>query len=218
MIKLYGADAVRWFILSDSPPEKDVQWSTQGVSASYKFLQKIWNLNQEIINRKEHKISKTKEIKLKKEFNNYLFKITNLIEGFNLNVVIASVYEIYNIIFKSLKDDVGNECLKIILIDLMKVLIPFVPHIAFECLEKLEVKNKDDWPQFNKQLMKELSVKIAIQINGKTKEIIEIEKDLNEDQAVKISKKNDKIKKFLVNKNITRTIFVKNKIINYLIN
>jgi leucyl-tRNA synthetase len=66
--------------------------------------------------------------------------------------------------------------------------------------------------------MKELSVKIAIQINGKTKEIIEIEKDLNEDQAVKISKKNDKIKKFLVNKNITRTIFVKNKIINYLIN
>ena len=57
MIKRYGADAVRWFILSDSPPEKDVQWSQVGVSSANKFLQKIWNINYEIINRKETKIN-----------------------------------------------------------------------------------------------------------------------------------------------------------------
>ena len=58
MIKKYGADAVRWFILSDSPPEKDIQWSDTGVASSNKFLQKIWNLNFSIINRKKKKINK----------------------------------------------------------------------------------------------------------------------------------------------------------------
>ena len=58
MIKVYGADAVRWFILSDSPPDKDVQWSNQGVNASHKFLQKIWNLNIVILN---HLIKKSQK-------------------------------------------------------------------------------------------------------------------------------------------------------------
>ena len=73
MIKTYGADAVRWFILSDSPPERDVQWSDQGVNAAYKFLQKIYNLNYEIINRKDKKGSEDNELNL--ETNNYLVKI-----------------------------------------------------------------------------------------------------------------------------------------------
>ena len=218
MIKLYGADAVRWFILSDSPPDKDIQWSSQGVNASYKFLQKIWNLNQDIINRKETETIKSYEMKLRSEFNNYVFKITKLIEGFNLNVVVANVYEIYNLFNGSLKKEIGNECLVALLKDFMKLLVPFVPHIATECLDKLGEKNSENWPKFNEQLMKKLDVKIAVQINGKTKEIIEAEKDLNEAQAIELSKKNDKISKNLLNKKISRTIFVKNKIINYLIN
>ena len=61
MIDAFGADAVRWFILSDSPPEKDILWSNQGVSAAHKFLQKIYNLNIQVINRKENKSTKDKE-------------------------------------------------------------------------------------------------------------------------------------------------------------
>ena len=63
MIKIFGADAVRWFILSDSPPERDVQWSTAGVSASHKFIQRIWNLNQKVLNRKQGEISSDDEKK-----------------------------------------------------------------------------------------------------------------------------------------------------------
>jgi leucyl-tRNA synthetase len=100
----------------------------------------------------------------------------------------------------------------------MKILIPFVPHIATECLEKIGEKDDNIWPKYNKQLIKKQSVKIAIQINGKTKEIIEVEKDLNEIEAIELSKKNDRINKNLSNKKIVRTIFVKNKIINYLTN
>ena len=61
MIKRYGADAVRWFVLSDSPPDKDIQWSDQGINASYKFLQKLWDLNQRVSEREEKEISQKEE-------------------------------------------------------------------------------------------------------------------------------------------------------------
>ena len=98
----------------------------------------------------------------------------------------------------------------------MQILIPFTPHLASECLESLDSSKMNEWPKFNEDLIKKQNVKIAIQINGKTREIIELEKNLSEKEVVQISKKNDKIKNFLLNKTITRTIFVKDKIINYL--
>ena len=94
MIKSYGADSVRWFILSDSPPEKDIQWSNQGVNAAYKFLQKIYNLCQLKRNqKKKNDLDNDFDLKM----NSYVNKITNSINNFNLNVVVANVYEIYNL-------------------------------------------------------------------------------------------------------------------------
>ena len=96
-------------------------------------------------------------------------------------------------------------------------MIPFTPHLANESLERLNVNNVNTWPKIDSTLLDKQTIKIAIQINGKTKEIIEMKKNLNEKQATENSKNNDKIKKVLAGKVITRTIFVKNKIINYLI-
>ena len=216
MIKVYGADAVRWFILSDSPPDKDIQWSNQGVNASYKFLQKIWNLNLIILNRPKKKGAKTVEEEFNNEFNNYLLKITNLIENFQLNVAVANVYEVYHMMNTYISKDISNNCLKKNLIDFMSVLIPFTPHLANECLEKLD-KSIEKWPKINNQSTKRQKIKIAIQINGKTRDVIEIQKDSTEKEVISISKKNKKISKNLENKSIVRTVFVKNKIINYLI-
>ena len=215
MIKSYGADAVRWFILSDSPPEKDIQWSNQGVNAAYKFLQKLYNLNNLIINRSDHKPLKDDEFET--SFNSYVLKITNLINNFHLNVVVANVYEIYNLINSILAKEISNACLKRNFINLMKILIPFTPHLAHECLEQLGEKDVDNWPKINKKLITAQKIKIAIQINGKTKEIIEVKENLSEKDLVIESKKNAKIKKNLVDKKIIRTVYVKNRIINYLI-
>ena len=217
MIKIYGADAVRWFILSDSPPEKDVQWSNQGVNAAFKFLQKIWNLNSLIISRNDKKGDKLVEEKLNREINNYLFKITNLIENFQLNVVIAQAYEIYRLFSDSLFLNISNKCLKKNLVSFMTILIPLVPHISSECLEKLGEENVEFWPKFDKELLEKQRIKIAVQINGKTREVLEVDKDLSEKDIVKISEENDKINKNLMNKDIIRIIFVKNKIINFLV-
>ena len=104
MIDKYGADAVRLFILSDSPPEKDVQWSEEGMQASYKFIQKLWGLHKKIIDNLslKNKSNFNNDISedLNKFTNQIIHKITNNIEKFSYNVIIANLYEIYNFLIK----------------------------------------------------------------------------------------------------------------------
>ena len=99
----------------------------------------------------------------------------------------------------------------------MKLMIPFTPHLAYECLEILKCKTSDKWPTIDKKdyLQK---ISLAVQVNGKTRDIIVIKKDLLEKDISKIVNKTSKAKKYLENKLINRTIFVKNKIINYIVN
>ena len=214
MIKEYGADAVRWFILSDSPPEKDVQWSNQGVNAAYKFLQKLYNLNILIINRGQNKNLIDNDFNLK--INSFLNKVTSSIENFNLNVVIANVYEIYNLFNSNIDKEISNECLKKNIVKLMKILIPFIPHLANECLEIYKIKDKNKWPIVDKKLILEEKIKLAVQINGKTRDVIEIKKDLNQNEVMKICKSESKAKNKIFEKEIKKIIFVKNRIINFI--
>ena len=216
MIKTYGADAVRWFILSDSPPEKDVQWSNQGVNAAYKFLQKIFNLTDLVINREDR--NNIEDLELDYKTNEYITKISSQIESFSLNVAIANVYSTYNLFFQSLNKKISNKCLKKNYSTFLKTLIPFVPHITHECLEKIKESNTDEWPKIEKNLKIKEKIKLAIQINGKTKKIIEVAKDIDESKVMDECLKFKNINEQLSGKKIVKTIFVKNKIINYLRN
>ena len=131
MINTYGADAIRWFILSDSPPEKDVQWSNQGVNAAYKFLQKIYNLVNLITVRVDQ--DSKEDFELDYKVNQYVITITSQIENFSLNVAVANVYSTYNLFFQCLNKKISNKCLTKNFSKFLKTLIPFVPHIAHEC-------------------------------------------------------------------------------------
>ena len=215
MIKQYGADAVRWFILSDSPPEKDIQWSDTGVSSSNKFLQKIWNLNVQIISRKKAKCDSKIVKKFDLEINNLASKIDKSIEEFKFNVAIAHFYEIYKVFNKYLILKVSNESLISNITKMMKLMIPFTPHLANECLENLNCKIVNKWPEIIKNSVEE--IKFAIQVNGKTRDIITIEKDLDLKKISKMVYNSSKAKKFIENKEILKTIHVKNKILNYII-
>ena len=217
MIKQYGADSVRWFVLSDSPPEKDIQWSTQGINASYKFLQKIWNLNIKILERNDRDANTKIEDGFTDEIDGYLYKITQLIEKFQFNVVIANIYELYRIFNENFESKISNECFKNNTIKFMKVMIPLTPHIAYECLEKLNEKKTDEWPTFNEKSLQSRRVKIAAQVNGKTRGIIEVKKDTVEAEIIEISNNSEKIGRYISNKKIKRIIFVKNKVINFII-
>tara|TARA_B100000767_G_scaffold150764_1_gene141955 strand:- start:4605 stop:7121 length:2517 start_codon:yes stop_codon:yes gene_type:complete len=215
MINQYGADAVRWFILSDSPPEKDVQWSDTGVVSANKFLQKIWNLNYLIFNRKDKKISKDIEEKFTSNVNKYINKIDSSISDFRFNVTIAYFYEIYKLLKDSVEMNLSNKVLKENIIKIMKLMIPLVPHLAHECLELLSCKTVDNWPGIEKNIIEE--IKLAIQINGKTRDVVTVKKDLSEKDIDQMIKNESKAKKYIENKKIIKTIFVKNKIINYII-
>jgi len=215
MIMQYGADAVRWFILSDSPPEKDIQWSDTGVASSNKFLNKIWNLNDQAVKRVKTKINSEVNGKFDLEINNLVNKIDRSIDEFKFNVSIAHFYEIYKVFNKYINLEISNEVLINNVIKTMKLMIPFTPHLAYECLEKLNCTNQDKWPNIKKTDQDE--IKFAIQVNGKTRDVISIKKNLGEKEVTKLVIEKSKAKKFIENKEILKTIFVKDKIMNYII-
>ena len=218
IIENYGADSVRLFILSDSPPEKDVQWSEQGMVASFKFLQKLWFMHTKIlekVNINQNDISSEK--KLEKFVNNIIYKFNYNLEKFNYNVLVASLYETYNFLNEIINSNING---KILLNNYEKILIiisPLIPHFASECLENLNTGHKIEWPKIDESKLKTDQVNFIIQIDGKKRGNLLTKLGINEkDLLVEISKE-DKLKKYLEKKEIKKTFFVKNKLINILI-
>ncbi|MBA1337521.1 MAG: leucyl-tRNA synthetase [Pelagibacterales bacterium] len=219
IIEKYGADAVRLFILSDSPPEKDVQWSDQGMISSYKFIQKFWILHKKIIN----KLSENKELNYAKEdslnqFTNILIdKVTKNLEKFHYNVIVANLHETYNFLIKEIDKNLKNNDLLKNYEAILRLMNPIIPHITSECLDELKTKNHDKWPELNKDYVSNNEVNIVIQINGKKRSIINIQKDIDEKTLITAIKKDPNIQKFLENNIIIRSIYVKNKLINLIL-
>ncbi len=215
MINRYGADSVRWFILSDSPPEKDVQWSDTGVASANKFLQRMWDLNLLVVSRKDRPIKEDEEEIFVSKINNYVEKIDHSIKNFRFNVSIALFYEVYKILKTSLENQISNKILKEHLTNVMKLLLPIVPYLARECLEVLKCDKVNSWPKVKKQLLQK--IKLPIQVNGKTRDVVELDANLSSNEITQQVINNSKASKYLKNKKIVKTIFVKNKIINYIV-
>ena len=216
IINNYGADAVRLFILSDSPPEKDVQWSEQGMVSSYKFIQKLWvlhtNIKEKIFNEDAEKFDE----EIHKFTNKLVAKITNNLEKFNYNVIIANMYETFNYLSNYIKK---NKNLKNLEINYKKILIcfsPIVPHFTSECMSELNVKHEIHWPEYDLSLIQEDEVNIVIQINGRKREILKVKKDISENDLLKIARENKLVDKYLNNKSVKNVIFVQNRLINIL--
>ena len=219
IIEKYGADAVRLFILSDSPPEKDVQWSDQGMVSSYKFIQKFWSLHKKIVSKlTENKKSNTVKQDSLNQFTNILIdKVTKNLEKFHYNVIVANLYETYNFLIKEINKDLDNNNLLNNYESILKIMRPIIPHITSECLDQLNIKNKDNWPEVNKEYISTDEINLVVQINGKKRSIINIKKDLDEKTLLTAVKNDANIQKFLENNIIIRSIYVKNKLINLIL-
>jgi leucyl-tRNA synthetase len=220
IIKDYGADAVRLFILSDSPPEKDVQWSEHGMVASYKFIQKFWLLHGKIKlkikNQNETKLNNNNE--LIEEFTNQIIqKINTSLEKFNYNVIIANLHEIYNFYNKIIDNKEFDKNFIDNYIKILKVMIPVVPHLAMECLGEITIEKELSWPLVKKKYLQIKMLNVVIQINGKKRSLISTENSLSEDSLIEKIKKTKELQKFLDNKKIIKSIFIKDKLINLII-
>jgi len=218
IIENYGADAVRLFILSDSPPEKDVQWSEQGMLASYKFIQKLWGLHKKIKNNlSKNNNSKTDSDEISKFTNQLINKINGNLERFNYNVFIANMYETYNFLNQKINNPINKKNLFENYRKVLSVMSPIIPHFASECLDDLKLNTFQKWPNVDKNMLESETVEYVIQINGKKRSIINSKKDIDEKTLIEKIKKDQKIGKFLDGSNIIRSIFVKNKLINLII-
>ena len=218
IIELYGADTARWFMLSDSPPERDLEWTERGVVASYKFINKIWELSEK---------SKFYKSDLKENTNSYLEdfdkiinEISENIEGFHFNKSVAKIYEYVNLLSSIMNEKKINEKeLPKIIKNLTIVIHPFIPHISEEIWNKTENKElcaTTKWPVTKKTFLKGI-IKMPIQVNGKTRSLIDVNNDEEKNLVLEKAMADPKIIKHTKNKEVLKTIYVKNKIVNLVV-
>ena len=222
VIDIYGADAVRWFMLSDSPPERDIQWSEEGIAGCHKFIQKVWSMAEMIQSISDtKKIPKDKKLELEKLINKCIKEITLNIEHFHFNVAVAKFYEFVNSFNKHI---INENCDRNEFISILKkfvvLIYPFIPHLASEIWERI-TKNKNlhlqPWPSFKESLLQQDELNIVVQINGKKRSILKAKNDMDEKYLFQMSLELDNVKKFLENKKIIKKIYIKNKLINFVV-
>tara|TARA_B100000242_G_scaffold242569_1_gene182701 strand:- start:293 stop:904 length:612 start_codon:yes stop_codon:yes gene_type:complete len=203
-------------MLSDSPPERDLQWTDTGIAASFKFINKLFEFIEKFKNFNSKDINNTELVEKLKEIIN---QVSENIEVFQFNKAVAKIYEFVN----NLNDALSNNKLSYkdfswSLRKLAIILQPFVPHISEEIWSSLGSSTlcvNEVWKK--ESVKRKEKLKIAIQINGKTKQIIEIDEGLSKETVLNRVKDNEKIKKNLFGKNIKREIYVPGKIVNLVI-
>jgi leucyl-tRNA synthetase len=220
IIKIYGSDSVRWFILSDSPPDRDIQWSDSGIQGAFKYIQKIWRLSEKIKIYKKEKEENDNNFLIK---TNILVKeITECIEKFHINVAIAKLYIFLNNLNEEIdkktlnQEDIINAYKKYLII-----ISAFIPYIANECWEKITKENNlssQVWPKIEDTLIKKDYFDVVIQINGKKRAIINAINNENEENVFSKSLAIKNIKVILEEKTIIKKIFIKNKLLNIVTN
>jgi leucyl-tRNA synthetase len=220
IIKIYGADAVRWFILSDSPPDRDIQWSDSGIQGAFKYIQKIWRICEKIKIYKKEKEEPENSFLIK---TNILIKeITECIEKFHINVAVAKLYIFLNNLNEEIdkktlnEEDIINAYKRYLII-----ISAFIPYIANECWEKITKQNNlssQVWPKIEDTLIKKDHFDVVIQINGKKRAIINVINNESEENVFSKSLAIKNIKVILEEKTIIKKIFIKNKLLNIVTN
>ena len=217
IINTYGADSVRLFILSDSPPEKDVQWSEEGIISCFKFIQKLWSLHLKISGEIEEKHKKDSGTNLIKFTHQFIKKITDNLNNFSYNVIVANLHEMYSILSKEMANEYTRETIVENYKKILIAVMPIIPHFSNECLSLLGTRDNIKWPNYDKVIIEEDFVNIVVQINGKKRGLIKTKKNTEENIILENIKKEKNIMKHLNNLEIKKKIYIQNKLINIIV-
>ena len=220
IIKIYGSDAVRWFILSDSPPDRDIQWSDSGIQGAYKYIQKIWKTCEKILNYQNTNENYDKNLLVKVDI--LVKEISECVEKFQMNVAVAKLYSFLNLINDEIeKFGIDKNILTEIFKKYLVIISAFIPYIANECWEEITKKTDlaiQEWPKFNNESLKKDEFNVVIQINGKKRAIINAINNESEENIFSKSLAIKNIKVILEEKKVIKKIFVKNKLLNIVTN
>ena len=227
----YGADTARLFILSDSPPARDFDWSDAGVEGCYKFLNRVWRLISS--NAGNLTLDYKLEFPLKKENDDLVRKVHMAIKGisidiandFQFNTVISKYRELVNAIYdwqgkKSQLDNEDKQVVSFAILSLIKLMSPVAVHLTEEAWHELGAKtsiHEEEWPKWDENLAKASSITLIVQVNGKLKDKIEADEALNENELKALALESPKVKELTDGKTIVKTIVVPKKLVNIVV-
>ena len=205
IIEEYGADTLRLFILFAAPPETELEWDDRGIEGASKFLNRIWRIRDNLKEKAEPQLIRILHKAIK--------KVSEDMEGFKFNTAIASLMELVNAIYQMGAD-------KEVLSKLLILLSPIAPHFSEELWQKLgftESIAKTEWPEYDPSLLIEENVTIVIQINGKLRSNVSVNKDISEDQLGNRCLSDETIKKWLEGSPVKKIVIVPGKLVNIVI-
>jgi leucyl-tRNA synthetase len=229
MIQAYGADTVRLFCLFASPPEKDLDWSDQGVEGSFRFLSRMWRLVSENLDAMKSAepyrrgSPLTKDLaQLRRKTHQTIKKVTEDIqERFHFNTAIAAIMELVNLIYQVLDNQPPDPMLWPVVREAVEAAIvassPMVPHISEELWRTLGHEGlllNTNWPKWDDQALKAEEMLIVVQINGKLRSRITAPADATDKELEDISLKDPRVRDFIEGKQVRKVIVVPKKLIN----
>jgi len=219
----YGADTARLFILFASPPEKDLEWSDEGVQGCYRFLNRVWSLVRETENNRSETSIKTfsqEERELRRITHSAIKKVTEDIESFDFNTAISAIMELLNEIFDYLRARRYSSELVKSVEKVIVLLSPFAPHICEELWEVMgNRKNliKESWPKYDSRAIRKEEMLIVIEVNGKVRSKMEVAVNLDEVKIKETAQSDERVRKYIQGKEVKKVIYVPKRLVNIVV-
>ena len=215
IVDAFGADTARWFVLSDSPPERDVEWTASGAEAANKHLSRVYRVIDEII--KSNISSNSDDETLSKEMHKTTHDVTQAIESFGFNAAIARLYSFTNSLAKS---KAGTKAKLSAAKTLAQLMSPMTPHLSEEIWEKLGEKNlvsREPWPTVDENLLSDDTITMPIQVNGKLRGQIEVQKDLEPSEIEILALAEETVQRAINGASPKKVVVVPGRIVNVVI-
>lgn len=215
----YGADSLRTYEMFIAPYEIDASWDSRGIAGVYRFLNRVWVLVQEFIESEKSIENLSNFEEVQKSRHKTIKKVTEDFHRESLNTVVATLMEFVNDLYK-FKLEGFSEDWRQVLEDLLKMLMPFAPHISSELWQQLGNNNfieESGWPEWDEEMLKTSEIQIVVQVNGKLRGKIKISTELEKQQILEKAKQEENVAKFLADKEIIKEIVVPGKLINFVV-
>lgn len=230
IVKTYGADALRLFVVSDTPADRDFPWSDEGLDGSWRFINRVWRLFV-YLKSKGISASAAQKVELSslssemqdlyKGFHKTIKDVTDSFESQSMNKAIAYIREAVNCIYAVLDKAESNVSLfSVVVRDLIKLLAPISPHICEEAWSMFGFEglvSENEWPRFREDYIVVSTINLPIQVNGKLRGTIDVSLDASEEEIIQKALEVANVKKVISDKPIRKKIFIKGKIINFVV-
>jgi leucyl-tRNA synthetase len=207
IVDRYGADAVRWFMLSDSPPERDLEWSIGGIEGAARFVQRVWKLAT------GPQSNGGEDQALTRRVHRTIAGVGEAIEALQFNKAVALLYELVTAIEKAAPTANRSEAVR----TLVKLVAPAAPHLAEEAWASLGESGMiadAPWPEFNPALLVEDRVTLAVQVNGKLRDTLTAPRGMSKEDAEALALASDKVQRSLDGAAPRKVIVVPDRLVN----